>query len=536
MRNTSTSDTLSIGTTLNRSWKALVIIAVLATVLVACGGSETTTPGNTAQTQVPSPQVSETPAESKEPKMVEVLAPIDRVEILVAESFPPQYFAEVESGLRNGCVRFDRYEVERKGETIKVTVTNLEPAAKDIACTEEYRTVMSNVPMGSDFEPGRTYTVLVNDVTETFVTQGSAPAPGPGPVSATLGSPFQLKVDQTALIEPQGPMVDFMEVVEDSRCPTGAACVWAGRARILIRVSSVGDVLGFGIQDLTLEAGQVDPAKDSVEGVYDTYLFELLALHPHPQATEGDAQPEQPDYTATLVVSKVEAAPTPQAAATSTAACTVRTDWFEYTVVRGDTLFSIAQRSGSRVEELAEENCLGDPTKISVGQRLYVPNPIAIDSPQPTDFVQFYLIIPEDNGQSGPAVGCGDSAVAVWRDRTVTGSLPDDIQASLEELFAIETEVYGKSGFTHSLYDADLTVQSVTVSGNTAVINLIGALQLVGVCADARMEAQILLTVFQYSGFNSALITIDGRNMKQLFDASGTVGDDEPYRRSEVEF
>ena len=534
MRNTSTSDTLSIGTTLNRSWKALVIIAVLATVLVACDGSETAPPGITEQTEVPSPQASETPAESKEPKMVEVLAPIDRVEILVAESFPPQYFVEVESGLRNGCEEFDRYEVERKGETITVTVTNLEPAAKDIACTEEYRTVMSNVPMGSDFEPGRTYTVLVNDVTETFVTQGSAP--GPGPVSAALGSPFQLKVDQTALIEPQGPMVDFMEVVEDSRCPTGAACVWAGRARILIRVSSVGDVLGFGIQDLTLEAGQVDLAKDSVEVVYDTYLFELLALDPYPQATEGDAQPEQPDYTATLVVSKVEAAPAPGATATSTAACTVRTDWFEYTVVRGDTLFSIAQRSGSSVEELAEGNCLGDPTKISVGQRLYAPNPIATNSPRPTDFVQFYLIIPEDNGQSGPAVGCGDSAVAVWRDRTVTGSLPNDIQASLEELFAIETEAYGKSGFTHSLYDADLTVQSVTVSGDTAVINLTGTLQLVGVCADARMEAQILLTVFQYPGFDSALITIDGRNMKQLFDASGTVGDDEPYRRSEVEF
>jgi len=534
MRNTSSSDTLSTGTTLNRSWTALVIIALLATVLVACGGSETVPPGNTRQTKVPSPQASQTPTKPKEPEMIEVLAPIDGVEILVAESFPPQYFAEIESGLRNGCARFDRYEVEREGETITITVTNLEPADKDIACTEEYRTVMSNVPLGSDLDPGRTYTVLVNDVTETFVTQGSAP--GPGPVSATLGSPFQLKVGQTALIEPQGPMVDFMEVVEDSRCPTGAVCVWAGRARILIRVSSIGDVLGFGIQDLTLEAGQVDPATGSVKGVYDTYLFELLALAPHPQAPEGDAQPEQPAYTATLVVSKLEAAPTPRATATSTAACTMRTDWFEYTVVRGDTLFSIAQRSDSSVEELAAGNCLDEPTQIAVGQRLYVPNPIATDSPRPTDFVQFYLIIPEDNGQSGPAVGCGDSAVAVWRDRTVTGSLPDDIQASLEELFAIETEAYGQSGFTHSLYDADLTVQSVAVSGDTAAINLAGTLQLVGVCADARMEAQILLTVFQHPGFDSATITINERNLKQLFDASGTVGDDEPYRRSEVEF
>ncbi len=49
----------------------------------------------------------------------------------------------------------------------------------------------------------------------------------------------------------------------------------------------------------------MDAASDSVEGVYDTYLFELPALDPYPQATdEGE---EQPDYTATLVVSKLEA-------------------------------------------------------------------------------------------------------------------------------------------------------------------------------------------------------------------------------------
>jgi hypothetical protein len=50
------------------------------------------------------------------------------------------------------------------------------------------------------------------------------------------------------------------------------------------------------------------------------------------------------------------------------------------------------------------------------------------------------------------------------------------------------------------------------------------------------MEAQILLTVFQYPGFDSAMVTINGTNMKQWFDASGTVGDGEPYWRSEVRF
>ncbi len=364
-----------------------LLCALLILALTACDGGQSSAP-----TATPSPQ------------MIEALAPIDRAEILVAESFPPQYFVLVESGLRNGCVEFDRYEVARDGDTIHVAIINLEPAGS-VPCTEEYGTVEHNIPLGSDFEPGTTYTVLVNDVTETFVTQGSAPAPDTDPT------------------------------------PT----------------------------------------------------------------------------------------------ATSAAACTVRADWFEHTVAQGDTMYNIAQRSDSSVDELAAANCLDDATQISVGQTLYVPNPIPAKD-APTDLIKFYLIIPGDNGQSGPPVGCGDSAIAVWRDRARTGSLEGDIQASLEELLSVKTATYGQSGYTHALYAADLIVQSVTVSGDTAlIVNLTGALQLVGTCADAQMEAQILLSVFQYPGVNSALITIEGKNIKQLFDTSGTVGDDEPYRRSEVQ-
>jgi hypothetical protein len=244
----------------------------------------------------------------------------------VAESFPPQYFLLVESGLPNACIKFDRYEVTRDGDTIEVAIINRERA--DIECVEEYETVENNIPLGNDFESGTTYTVLVNNVTETFVTQGSAPAPDLVP--ATLDSPFQLKVGQTGLVEPQGPSVEFIEVVEDSRCPIGVDCVWEGRARILIRVSSSGDVLGFGTRELTLEAGQVDRAADSVAGVFDTYLFELLALDPYPRAAGGDAEVVQPDYTATLVVSKLVANLAPSI--TRPATCTVRADWFEHAV------------------------------------------------------------------------------------------------------------------------------------------------------------------------------------------------------------
>ena len=348
-------------------------------------------------------QVNETPDQSGEPETVEKLAPIDSVTILVAESFPPQYLLLVESGLPNGCAEFDRYEVTRDSDTVRVAIINLEPVG--MVCTDVYGTVEHNIPLGSGFDPGTTYTVLVNDVAETFVTQDAAPAP------------------------------------------------------------------------------DLDPT------------------------------------------------PTPF----STPACTVRVDWFAHVVVPGDTLLNIAQRSDSSVDELAAANCLSDAAQSSVGQTLYLPNPIPAEA-APAELIKFYLIIPEDNGQSGPLVGCGDSAIAVWRDRARTGSLAGDIRASLEELFSIETMAYGQSGFVHSLHDADLTVQRVVAKEDAVVIDLTGTLQLVGTCGDARMETQVLLTVFQYPGFDNALITVNGANMKRLFDLIGTVSNQEPYRLSQVQF
>ena len=237
--------------------------------------------------------------------MLSVPAPILSAEVLAAESFPVQYFLEFESELGNGCVEFNGYEVQREGKFITVTVTNLAPADLLTPCTLEYRTKITSVRLGSsaDFDPATTYTVIVNDVAASFTTEGGAPTPGR--VAATPGIPFQLKTRQTALLDRQGPVVEFVEVVEDSRCAKDVVCVWAGRARVLLRVSSPGDVLGFGTPELTLEAGRLDPATGAVTGVFDEYLFELSVLDPYPETTA----PQPPDYTATIIVTKMPRSP-----------------------------------------------------------------------------------------------------------------------------------------------------------------------------------------------------------------------------------
>lgn len=68
--------------------------------------------------------------------------------------------------------------------------------------------------------------------------------------------------------------VRFVEMVEDSRCPTDANCVWAGNAKIKIRVSKNGRS-----QDLTLDTnGQHSTA--TVEG----YSIKLVSLTPQPRS------------------------------------------------------------------------------------------------------------------------------------------------------------------------------------------------------------------------------------------------------------
>jgi len=46
-----------------------------------------------------------------------------------------------------------------------------------------------------------------------------------------------------------------------------------------------------------------------------------------------------------------------------------------YTVQRGDTISSIAQKTGARARDIINANKIGDPTRLQVGQTLFIPQP-----------------------------------------------------------------------------------------------------------------------------------------------------------------
>ena len=166
-----------------KTFMILVAASVVALIAVACQGAPSASPQTPTGGELP--PASAIPTPTVDDRMVEVPAPIDDIFINVAESDPPQYFLEVTAGLPNGCVTYKDFEVVREIEVIRVTVTNLEPADGLRACTMIYGINQITVPLGSDFEPGEEYTVIVNDVGHTITAQG----PGSTDYTASTDNP-----------------------------------------------------------------------------------------------------------------------------------------------------------------------------------------------------------------------------------------------------------------------------------------------------------------------------------------------------------
>jgi hypothetical protein len=106
---------------------------------------------------------------SPSPGRQTVAAPIDHVQVVIRESNPPQVTLDVKAGLPSGCAVRGSHSVSRAGDTITVSVLNTMPTGDPI-CTMIYGTYELNIDLGSDFRPGATYTVRVNDKTTTFKT------------------------------------------------------------------------------------------------------------------------------------------------------------------------------------------------------------------------------------------------------------------------------------------------------------------------------------------------------------------------------
>lgn len=84
----------------------------------------------------------------------------------------------------------------------------------------------------------------------------------------------------------------FLSVAEDSRCPKGVKCIWAGNAKVRLSVRNSKDECAEFELNTNLKPVEYDFGK---------YRFCLADLSPYP-SIKGELKPR--DYTATVAVTK----------------------------------------------------------------------------------------------------------------------------------------------------------------------------------------------------------------------------------------
>lgn len=150
----------------------------------------------------------------------------------------------------------------------------------------------------------------------------------------------------------------------------------------LVTLISVGLLLG-GFLLNSLDAWSTEPALPTTAVFLPTPTPSATPVPwtPSPLATEAPIATEMATPTPTPTLSPT-ATPMPVEALIPT--CTPPAGWVLYTVRRGDTLTSLAMRSGVTAVTLMQANCLVT-SAIYVGQRLYLP-PFYYSSPTPQPF------------------------------------------------------------------------------------------------------------------------------------------------------
>ena len=102
-------------------------------------------------------------------------SPFQSADVVISESVLHQHTLRVVSGLPkgSGCSQFNGYEIRRPApRQLDVIITHHEVSDPLVVCTADFPILETDVPLGSDFDPGAEYTVNVNDEESvTFVAR-----------------------------------------------------------------------------------------------------------------------------------------------------------------------------------------------------------------------------------------------------------------------------------------------------------------------------------------------------------------------------
>jgi hypothetical protein len=119
-------------------------------------------------------------------------------------------------------------------------------------------------------------------------------------VPVEIGQPFDLGVNQTAYLQSAQLVVKFVNVTEDSRCPSDVTCIWEGQVSVLVDLTNASD--GKSLGNLTLTSRGAGGAGDNSSAkTVNGYLLRLVDVQPYPVSTQKISPS---DYSAKFVLLK----------------------------------------------------------------------------------------------------------------------------------------------------------------------------------------------------------------------------------------
>ena len=98
----------------------------------------------------------------------------------------------------------------------------------------------------------------------------------PNEIQVTANTTFDLAVGKTAIVKGESISIKFDSVTEDSRCPTGVTCIWAGQAKCNMSIIQNGVTTAVV---LTQSGG----SEGTMQGFAGKYQVSFL-LNPYPKA------------------------------------------------------------------------------------------------------------------------------------------------------------------------------------------------------------------------------------------------------------
>ena len=113
--------------------------------------------------------------------------------------------------------------------------------------------------------------------------------------SVSLTESFELKINETAIVEAEQFKVTFLEVTTDSRCPSGVMCVWAGEVIVKIKVTK--DDKDWGEHSVSTIPNEIGRRVVRV----DNYAIDFVDIKPSKQEKK-EIKPA--DYLATFKITK----------------------------------------------------------------------------------------------------------------------------------------------------------------------------------------------------------------------------------------